>query len=155
MNYVECADLSAQVLSISITGIPAPEFRQALSKGLEAYNRQTLDLWDNEPLNVFVIDGATEKAIGGLAGRTSLGVFFIDLLCLPSHLRGKGLGRDILSQAEAESRRRGCFVATVYTMMIQAPSFYRKQGYQEFGRVGCRPEGNARIFMRKILSNES
>jgi len=45
--------------------------------------------------------------VGGLTGRTSLGLLFVDLFYLPAELRGQGIGGEVLKQAEEESRRRG------------------------------------------------
>ncbi|MFF0266372.1 hypothetical protein [Kribbella sp. NPDC004536] len=57
---------------------------------------------------MLVKDAATGATLGGLTGRTSLGLWFVDLLYLPDELRGTGLGSRILADAEAEARRRGC-----------------------------------------------
>ena len=63
-------------------------------------------------------------------GRTSLGLFFIDLIFLPKELRGKRLGSEIIEAAEDEARKRGCTSAVLYTITFQAPGFYERQGYR-------------------------
>lgn len=70
---------------------------------------------------------------------------------MPDPLRGRGHGAHVLALAEAEAIRRGCAMAVLFTMAVQAPGFYEKCGYAEFGRVASTPPGNARIFMRKEL----
>jgi GNAT superfamily N-acetyltransferase len=101
---------------------------------------------------VLVSDPATGAVLGGLTGRTSLGLLFIDLVHLPDQLRGQGLGAQILREAEAEACRRGCQSGVLLTITFQAPDFYARHGWQEFGRIPCDPPGTARVFFRKRLS---
>jgi GNAT superfamily N-acetyltransferase len=90
--------------------------------------------------------------LGGLSGRTYLGLLFIDLVFLPGDIRGRNLGARMLAMAEAEARRRGCTAAVLYTITFQAPAFYARHGYQEFGRIPCAPPGTARVFRTKDLT---
>jgi len=39
----------------------------------------------------------------------------------------------------------------LYTISFQHPDFYKKHGWEEFGRIDCKPEGASRIFMKKSL----
>ncbi|GGY24731.1 GNAT family N-acetyltransferase [Paludibacterium paludis] len=127
------------------------EARRVINEGLGRYNIAHAGIDDDQPLDVTVTDPQTGRPAGGLTGRTSLGVFFINVFYLPESLRQQGLGSRILGLAEDEARRRGCRTAMLFTMEIQAPDFYRKHGYVEFGRVDCRPDGNARVFLQKTL----
>jgi len=144
-------DLQKNPFSLVLTGLPNQEARASIGQMLDEYNIERTGVPDEKALDVLVIDEKTQKAIGGLVGRTSLGVFFVNYFCLPAYLRGNGLGADILAMAEAEAVRRGCSTAVLFTMVIQAPSFYEKYGYETFGRIDCNPPGNARIFMKKKL----
>ncbi|MGK6316851.1 hypothetical protein [Neorhizobium sp. DT-125] len=54
-------------------------------------------------------------------------------------------------EVEEEARRRGCQRAVVETSSFQAPGFYIRLGYEEFGRVAFAVEGHARIFLSKHL----
>ena len=96
-------------------------------------------------------DDTSGEIIGGLLGRSSLGMFFLDLFYLPASLRGGGLGARIMAQAEGEARRRGCTAAFVYTVTFQAPGFYERHGYRRFGEIPCPPDGATRIFLTKAL----
>lgn len=62
--------------------------------------------------------------IGGLLGRTSLGLLFIDLVFLPDTVRGQGFGSRIMQVAEEEARRRGCGASVLYTISLQGPAFW-------------------------------
>ena len=97
-------------------------------------------------------DPRTNLPVGGLTGRTSLGLLFIDLFFLPNELRGGGLGARLLRLAEDEGRRRGGVAAVLDTISFQAPGFYEKTGYRVLGTVACLPPGTRRIFMTKALA---
>jgi GNAT superfamily N-acetyltransferase len=88
--------------------------------------------------------------VGGLLGRTTLGLFFLDLFYLPERLRRSGIGSRALRMAEEEAIRRGCRAAALITINVQAPDFYIRHGWEEFGRVSSLP-GVERIFLRKCF----
>jgi GNAT superfamily N-acetyltransferase len=100
---------------------------------------------------VLVKDAQTHRTLGGVTGRTSLGLMFLDVFFLPEALRGSGLGSQVLAMAEAEAKRRGCRAAVLYTISFQAPEFYRKHGWRQFGAIPCDPPGTSRIFFSKQL----
>lgn len=135
-----------------VTDAPSADEIKRIDDGLAEFNAQQAGRTDHRPLAVLVKDPQTGQVIGGLSGRTSLGLMFVDLFYLPPRLRGVGVGREILQAAEAEARKRGCRAAVLYTISFQAPDFYRKQGWQSFGEVACDPPGTCRVFMTKTLA---
>jgi GNAT superfamily N-acetyltransferase len=126
-------------------------FVALLSDGLTRVNLDAIGIEDETPLAVKVTDPATGRVLGGISGRTSLGVLFIDLFYLPPELRGAGLGRTLLAQAEQEGRRRGCRTGVLYTINFQAPEFYARYGWHTFGEIPSEPPGTYRVFMTKTL----
>ncbi|MBR8305349.1 GNAT family N-acetyltransferase [Burkholderia cenocepacia] len=138
-------------VTLRLTDTEQPAARDFISRKLGEFNHAMTGRADTAALDVYVTDPATGDVLGGLAGRTSLGVFFIDLFYLPESLRGGGFGSRLLREAEAEAKRRGCARAVLYTISFQAPDFYRKHGYETFGEVPCEPAGAAREFMVKVL----
>jgi GNAT superfamily N-acetyltransferase len=68
---------------------------------------------------------------------------------MPDNLRGQGVGTQLLKEVEREECRRGCRRAVVETSSFQAPAFYLRHGYQEFGRVAFILPGAARVFLSK------
>ncbi|MBI3513948.1 MAG: GNAT family N-acetyltransferase [Proteobacteria bacterium] len=136
--------------TITLTDAPDAELRSAVESGLVAYNESQTTRRDVRPLAIAVRDPDTGTVVGGLLGRTSLGLFFLDLFYLPETLRGRGIGSRVLRLAEDEAIRRGCRVATLVTITFQAPEFYARHGWEEFGRIESAP-GIARIFFRKTL----
>ena len=101
---------------------------------------------------MLVCDPDSGAVLGGLTGRTYLGLAFIDLVYLPASLRGCGIGTRVLQRAEAEARRRGCCAGVLYTITFQAPGFYTRLGWEEFGRIACEPPGTFRVFLRKSFA---
>ena len=134
-----------------LTNEPTAAETAAVSDRLDEFNVAVTGVEDRLPLAVLVKDPDTGQTLGGLTGRTSLGLWFVDLLYLPDSLRGSGLGSRILQQAEAEARRRGCVSGFVYTISFQAPNFYKRHGWTEFGRIATEPLGISRIFLSKSL----
>jgi GNAT superfamily N-acetyltransferase len=136
---------------VTLTDSPDAAAQAAIESGLARYNAEQAGLADARSLAVLISDPATDRTVGGLLGRTSLGVLFVDLFFIPAHLRGHGLGSRLLRLAEEEGRRRGCVASVLYTISFQAPEFYERHGYRRFGTIDCRPPGTSRIFMTKPL----
>jgi GNAT superfamily N-acetyltransferase len=134
-----------------LTDDPDRTAEAAIEDGLSTYNLQKAGSVDARPLAVLVTGPDGAGVVGGLVGRTTLGLFFIDLIFLPDAARGSGIGTQVMAMAEDEARRRGCTAATLFTITFQAPDFYRRCGYRELGRVECAPPGHTRICMTKPL----
>ena len=137
---------------ITLTDAPAPNEVAQISDDMDQFNIDVTGVEDRKPLAVLVKDPDTGKVLGGMTGRTSLGLMFVDVFHLPESLRGSGLGSRILRMAEEEGKRRGCKAAVLYTVSFQAPGFYLRHGWEVFGEVPCDPPGTSRIFMTKRLA---
>ncbi|MBY2910872.1 GNAT family N-acetyltransferase [Rhizobium leguminosarum] len=120
------------------------------AKALYRYNVEETGIDDRAPIGAELCDPAG-RVLGGLWGRTELGLLFLDMFFLPDYLRGSGYGGRLLAIVEEEANRRGCQRAVVETSSFQAPGFYVHQGYEEFGRVDFGVEAHARIFLSKRL----
>ena len=134
-----------------LTDAPDPRLKTVLAAGLADHNEEMVQCRDWRPLAITVQDPETGELAGGLLGRTSMGLFFLDLFFLPKKLRGNGIGGQALRMAEAEAISRGCQAATLVTVNFQAPEFYARHGWEEFGRIASAP-GVERIFMHKRLT---
>ena len=139
-------------LEIAVTDEPGNEALDLIGSGLDQFNLDAAGYADRRALAVLVTDPASGKVLGGLTGRTSLGLWFVDLFHLPPAYRGTGLGSRVLKAAEDEARRRGCRSGVLYTISFQAPDFYVKHGWTVFGEVPCDPPGTCRVFLSKDLS---
>ena len=136
---------------LTLTSDRDPQAEEVVSGGLAEFNKATFGRVDSQTLDILVRDRETGEIVGGLLGHSSLGLLFLDLIYVPEHLRGAGIGSRIIALAEDEGRRRGCTAAFVYTVTFQAPGFYERHGYLRFGEVACPPAGATRVFFSKAL----
>jgi GNAT superfamily N-acetyltransferase len=138
--------------SIFLTDQPAAGDVAVIGVGLDGFNVAESGVDDRRALGVFVRDPATGQVVGGLVGRTSLGLLFVDTFYLPASLRGCGIGGEVLRRAAEEAVARGCRRGVLYTISFQAPGFYLRHGWRVFGEVPCEPVGTSRVFMTKELA---
>jgi hypothetical protein len=96
-------------------------------------------------------DPVTSEVVGGLLGRTYLGLLTVERFFLPEDLRRNRICGKILAMAEEEGRHRGCTRAALSTLHFQAPGFYLKQGWEVAAGIECEPPGNTRFYMTKKL----
>jgi ribosomal protein S18 acetylase RimI-like enzyme len=73
-----------------------------------------------------------------------------NIAVLPSQ-QGRGLGSELLAEAEAEAYAAGVGYSDLYTnaAMTENLAFYARRGYEEFHRTDVR--GYHRVFLRKTL----
>jgi GNAT superfamily N-acetyltransferase len=114
---------------LTFTDAPEPRDKDAAGAALYEHNSRATGIADRRPLAVVVSDTATSRVLGGIWGRTELGVLFLDMFFIPECLRGRGLGGRLLLRAEDEARHCGCGRAVVETSSFQAPHFYENHGY--------------------------
>jgi len=138
--------------TLSLTDAPDDDEQAVIAEGLRAYNEAQAGYSDSRPLNILARDPETRKVVGGLLGRTSLGLLRVDRFFLPEGLRRNRLGSRILAMAEQEATRRGCTRAVLSTLHFQAAGFYLKQGWEVAARIDCAPPGHTRFYMTKKLS---
>lgn len=139
-------------LAVTVTDMPGAPAEAVIRDGLGAYNLEKAGYRDQRPLAVLVSDPDSGEVVGGLVGRTSFGLMYIDRFFLPERLRKQGLGSRIIEAAEAEGAKRGCSHAILFTLSFQAPGFYERQGWQVLGRIDCDPPGHTRFCMTKKLA---
>src|SRR4051812_9064367 len=137
--------------TITLTDAPDDGECAIITEGLRTYNEAQAGVSDSRALAILVRDPETQNVVGGLLGRTSLGLLRVDRFFLPEDLRRGGLGSRLLTMAEGEARRRGCTRAVLSTIHFQAPGFYAKQGWEVTARIECEPPGHTRFHMTKKL----
>jgi len=89
--------------------------------------------------------------LGGLQARFGLNWIFVELLAVQPEARGAGIGSRLLAALEAQARDAGMDGIWLDTYAFQAPGFYRRQGFVEFGRIAEYPPGSSRRFLCKRL----
>lgn len=138
-------------LTVVLLGTPDHDAEARAGAALYRHNVEATGVADRVPIGARLSDPATGEVLGGLWGRTELGLLFLDMFFLPEEFRGRSQGSRLLSAVEHEAKRRGCVRAVVETSSFQAPGFYERHGYEEFGRVEFGLPGHARVFLRKTL----
>ena len=138
-------------LDITVTDEFDPADVAVIVDGLGAYDFSRIGYRDFRRLAVLVRNPQTGKVVGGLYGRSEFGLVYVDWLFLPEDLRGAGIGSRVLAMAEEEGRRRGCTRITLTTLSVEAPGFYKKQGYDVAATIDCDPPGLTRHYMMKML----
>jgi GNAT superfamily N-acetyltransferase len=134
---------------LTLTDVPTDADEEVIRRGLDDYNLEKVGYRDWKALAALAKDPDTGATVGGMIGRTSYGLLFIDTVFLPASARGQDLGSKLLAMMEQEGMRRGCQSGFLYTVTFQAPGFYARHGWREFGRIACDPPGTARVFMKK------
>ncbi|NRD75450.1 GNAT family N-acetyltransferase [Shewanella sp. VB17] len=120
----------------------------ALVAGVREYNTEMMGDEKSKPLSVVAHD-ENGKLIGGVAGQTIFNHYLISVVWVDKKVRGTGLGRRLMEQAEVEAKKRGCMSAELDTLSFQAPGFYAKLGYEVVGKVEGIPKGHHRYFLLK------
>ena len=131
-----------------------PETRAAILEGLIAYNEsQTAGRYaPPRTVALSVRDPQSGNTVGGLTARIAYSRMFVELFYLPETFRGQGLGAELLGKAEDVARDAGCTGIWLDTFSFQAPDFYKKLGYAEFGTLADYPPGFTRHCLHKTLS---
>lgn len=129
---------------------PTDEMWEVIGGGINHYNQQHggPDGFQHLCFALYAPDG---KVAGGLIGEVYWGWLYISLLFLREDLRGQKFGHQLLTQAEAEARRRGAAHVFLDTFSFQAPEFYQNHGYRVFGELKDFPPGQTRYYMTKDL----
>jgi GNAT superfamily N-acetyltransferase len=141
---------------ITMTEIPEAHLKQAVVAPLARFNEaQSGHREDYRRLAILISHPVSGEIVGGLWGETLYSYLHVDVLFVPEFLRGIGLGRQLMIQAESEAVRRGCSGAWLDTYSFQARGFYECLGYTVFGTIADFPPGHSRFFLQKVLSRES
>jgi GNAT superfamily N-acetyltransferase len=123
--------------------------QRAVFKGLRAFNAGIVGKSDFHALAITLRH--RRSIVGGLVGQTYLDWMFVAAFWIADEFRGQGFGSKIMRAAEKEARRRGVKNVYLDTFSFQAPEFYRKLGYREFGRLNDFPVGHHRSWLTKAL----
>ena len=134
---------------IKIAYVEKPAW-DVIGGGITDYNKAQAGK-DNAKHLCFVLKNDRDEILGGVIGTTFWNWLYIELMWLPEDLRGQGYGGQLLELAEEKGRERGAQYAFLDTFSFQAPGFYEKYGYQEFGRLEEFPPGFTRFYLMKVL----
>ena len=123
--------------------------RQAIRAGLRDFVEARVGPTETRPIVLTLRQNG--RFGGGFAGHVVFGWLFVELLWIETRLRGTGQGRALMERGEAEARQLGATRSYLNSFSFQAPDFYRKLGYREYGRLDDFPAGSQRVFLMKVL----
>ena len=115
----------------------------------ETHNKLFTQPYEQQKFSITLKDD--DKIIGGLTGYSGFDWFYIEMLTVDENYRDNGYAVDLLQRAEKEAKERNCVGIWLTTISFQAPGFYKKFGYEEFGRLDNLPRGHDRIYLKKYL----
>jgi ribosomal protein S18 acetylase RimI-like enzyme len=124
-----------------------------IRKKLIEYNMSQISDEVKTPLeNVsFVLRNEQEEILGGVTGTMFWHHLHIDFLWISGEFRKDGYGRQLIEKMEEYAKGKGCYLITLDTLSFQAPDFYKKLGYKEFGKLEDFPKGGSQYFLEKRL----
>lgn len=106
---------------------------------------------DEAPLSIAVRDD-DGALVAGLNGVTHWRWLYIRHLWVTEPLRGAGLARRIMGEAESVARNRGAVGAYIDTFDERVAVFYERLGYRRSGEIADFPLGGRRVFLSKRLA---
>ncbi|MGR3762702.1 GNAT family N-acetyltransferase [Rossellomorea sp. NS-SX7] len=124
-----------------------------IRKKLIEFNMDSIDEEVKTPLEKvsFVIRNDKDEIVGGVVGETFWHHLHIDFLWVAEEYRKGGYGVGLIERMEDYARGKGCYLVILDTFSFQAPGFYKKLGYREFGVLEDFPKGSSQHFMEKRL----
>ena len=125
-------------MKIETIANPSPADLETLSQGIQSYNRRAVAGMEEVAAELkFVVLARNDGGViaGGLRASAFWGYLCIELLWVSESARGRGIGRQLVGQAEAFAQQHGFGHARVETTSFQARPFYEKLGYEVFGEL--------------------
>ncbi|MBV8097082.1 MAG: GNAT family N-acetyltransferase [Acetobacteraceae bacterium] len=145
-----CTNEPADSLIFTETAEPDSETIRALKHGVDEFNFSAVG--PDQYRQVWIIGRDNAGVLqAGLRSHITWSWLFLDWLWVASAYRSRGVGSEILLRTEAIARDRGCLGVYLNTFSYQAPLFYERHGYREFGRLEGMPPGHDRIWFSKRL----
>ena len=105
---------------------------------------------EDEPFGIFVRDD-DHRIVAGLTGMTWGGCCELHAMWVDEPLRGRGLARALMAEAESVAKQRGCALVELLAYDLLAAGLFERFGYESVGVVeGC-PAGSAARWYRKDI----
>ncbi|MDN7243108.1 GNAT family N-acetyltransferase [Planococcus sp. N028] len=99
----------------------------------------------------FIARNDNGEIIGGVTGTSFWRQMHVDFLWVDPAERGQGIAEQLMHQLEDYSRSLACRLMIVETFSFQAPNFYKKLGFVEFGVIEDHPAGHSFHYFEKRL----
>jgi GNAT superfamily N-acetyltransferase len=139
-----------QAARISLSFAPRDEDFAAIFLALERETAPITGPCRIDPVALLLHDSAG-AVTGGLWGRIVYNWLVIEMLVVPAHLRGTGIGTALMRGAEQTARARACTGIQLTRLDFQAPAFYEQLGFITFGVQADVPPGHSCFHLLKRL----
>jgi GNAT superfamily N-acetyltransferase len=146
--------LGESALKVEIDPEPSESDTELLSRGIMTFNEDAVE--DLEPVEAekrFHVMARDDQGVlrGGIRAACYWNTLHIELLWISPDVRGGGIGRKLIEEAENFARENRCEIALVETTSWQAKPFYEKNGYHHMATLNNRPKGHSSHYLTKAL----
>jgi GNAT superfamily N-acetyltransferase len=104
---------------------------------------------EEQEFGIFVRDDG--RVVAGASGSIWGDCCQVHAVWVDDHLRGRGLARALMAEAEAEARQRGCRLVMGLTYEVLTADFYDRLGYRTVGVIDDCPAGTSTRWYCKDL----
>lgn len=129
---------------------PDPRDLALLEEELAAAAVAAVGAGEEEEFGIFVRDD-TGRIVAGASGSVWGGCCQMHTLWVDGPQRGHGLATELMTEAEATARRRGCRLIMGLTYDVLTLGFYDRLGYRTVGIIEDCPAGTATRWICKEL----
>ncbi|MBO0215816.1 GNAT family N-acetyltransferase [Vibrio sp. Vb2880] len=137
-------------MPVTITTTPTEAEIEIIRNGLREHNFPHLGDVYRTDIACFTEDEHGVKT-GGLYGEIFGHWLMVKFLWVDQNVKGRGLGSQLLLQAEAFAREKGCHACLLDTFSFQAKPFYEKLGYEVQMILHDHPVSTERYYLTKLL----
>ncbi len=127
---------------------PDPLDLALLEERLAAAAVAAAGVGEEQEFGIFVRDD-DGRVVAGASGSIWGGCCQVHAVWVDTPLRGRGLARALMAEAEAEARRRGCRLVMGLAYEVLTGDFYDKLGYRTVGVIDDCPAGTSTKWYRK------
>ncbi len=131
---------------------PTDQDRLAILNPLLAYSESKVNNPYFQNFALVVRDEHSDEILGGLYAKISYQWLYVELLSVPEQARGQGVGTRLMHMAEELAREKDCTGIWLGTFDFQAPQFYKKLGFTQYGQIDDYPPGHRQHFFQKRLN---
>ena len=135
---------------LTVEDDPDPRDLALLEDKLAAAAVAAVGAGEEEEFGIFVRDGA-DRIVAGASASVWGECCQIHTLWVDGPHRGHGLATQLMTEAEATARRRGCRLVMGLTYDVLTSGFYDRLGYRTVGTIEDCPAGTTTRWYRKDL----
>jgi GNAT superfamily N-acetyltransferase len=128
---------------------PDPADLALLEEEVAAAAIAAAGLGADQEFGVFIREDG--RVVAGISALVWGGYCEIQAMWIAESLRGRGLARALLAEAEEEARRRGCGLVEFHAYDVLTGGLWERLGYDVIGVIeGCPTGSAARWYCKKL-----